>query len=246
MAARGKRKITMAVIIIVLVILLGIGVTIFADKVFAVSEITIEGSDKYTYDELYNYIFADRNDKNTLLFAYTDKKAPAIEIPFIAKVSIDVQWPDRIAVTVYEKSIVGYVNYKGTNMYFDKDGVIVESSAERFADVPEVDGLNYDSIVMYDKLKVPDEAIFGRLNDFSQYLKKYEIPADKINITNVNEFSVKIDNVNVLLGKYDNLMPDKLYELKCMIPEFTGLSGTLHLEDYDGKQNDILFKEEKN
>lgn len=245
MASRGKRKKTIVIVFIVLIILLGAGGAVFARKVFTVREITIEGSDKYTYDELYNYIFADRNDKNTLLFMYTDKKAPAIEIPFIAKVSVDVQWPDKIAVTVYEKSIVGYVNYKGSNMYFDKDGVIVESSAERFAEVPEVEGLNYDYIVMYDKLDVPDDGIFNRLNDFSQYLKKYEIPVDKIKIINDNEFSVRIDDVNVLLGNYDNSMPDKLYELKCMIPEFEGLSGTLHLEDYDGTQDDIFFKEDK-
>lgn len=242
MAGRRKRKKPTAVIIIVLILILGIAGTMFVNKMFTVREITIEGSDKYTYDELYRYIFADRNDKNTLLFKFTDRKAPDIEIPFIAKVSMEVQWPDKIAVTVYEKSIVGYVKYKGTNMYFDKDGVIVESSVERFADVPEVDGLNYTSIVMYNKLDVPDESIFSTLNNFSQYLEKYGIPIDVINIINDKEISVKIDNVNVLLGNYDNSMPDKLYELKCMIPEFTGLKGTLHLEDYDGTAKDVIFK----
>ncbi len=245
MAARRKKKKTVAVILAVLILLLGAGAVVFVNKAFAVREITIEGSDKYSYDELYSYIFADRNDRNTLFFKYTDRKAPAIEIPFIAKVSMDVQWPDKIAVTVYEKSIVGYVVYKGTNMYFDKDGVIVECSNERFADVPEIEGLNYDTIVMYDKLEVPDKDIFNTLNNFSQYLEKYQIPADVISVIDDNKLSVKVDDVTVLLGNYDNSMPDKLYKLKCMMPKFDGLKGTLHLEDYDGTVQDVYFKEEQ-
>ena len=244
--ASGRKKRNPAVLVIfILALLLAGGTAVFVNKVFAVKQITIEGSDKYTYDELYNYIFADRNDKNTLLFMYTDKKAPEPEIPFIAKVIMDVKWPDTISVTVYEKGIVGYVNYKGSNMYFDKDGVVVESSTEKFADVPMVDGLDFDTIVMHDKLDVPDDSIFSTLNDFSQYLEKYEIPVDVIKVVKNSELSVKIEDVSVILGKYDNSMPDKLYELKCMMPQFTGLKGTLHLEDYNSSTKDVFFKNEE-
>ena len=243
--ASGRNKKTIAIVVTVFVLLAVAGGFIFVNKVFAVKQINIEGSDKYTYDELYEYIFKDRNDKNTLLFKYTDKKAPKPEIPFIAKTVMDVRWPDTINITVYEKSIVGYVTYKGTNMYFDKDGMIVECSTEEFADVPRVCGLDFDRIVMYEKLDVPDDSVFGMINDFRQYLEKYSIPVDMINILENNEFSVKIDNVNVLLGAYDNTMPDKLYELKCMMSEFDGLKGTLHMENYDGSTKNIIFKNEQ-
>lgn len=73
-------------------------------KYFRIKEINISGSDKYTYEELYNYIFKDRNDKNMILFKYTDKKAPKPEIPFIAKTVIDIKWPSTINITVYEKA----------------------------------------------------------------------------------------------------------------------------------------------
>ena len=163
MAARRKKKKTVAVILAVLILLLGAGAVVFVNKAFAVREITIEGSDKYSYDELYSYIFVDRNDRNTLFFKYTDRKAPAIEIPFIAKVSMDVQWPDKISVTVYEKSIVGYVVYKGTNMYFDKDGIVVESSTEEYENVPEIDGLKFDSIVLNAKLDTGNPEVYNTI-----------------------------------------------------------------------------------
>lgn len=39
-----------------------------------------------------------------ILFKYTDKKAPKLEIPFIAKTVIDIKWPSTINITVYEKA----------------------------------------------------------------------------------------------------------------------------------------------
>lgn len=80
-----------------------------------------------------------------ILFKYTDKKAPKLEIPFIAKTVIDIKWPSTINITVYEKSIIGYVYYYGSYMYFDKDGTVVESSYELLDGIPEIKGTHLQS-----------------------------------------------------------------------------------------------------
>ena len=46
-------------------------------------------------------------------------------------------------ITVYEKAVIGYIRYMGCNMYFDKDGIVVESSTETFEKVPEIIGLKF-------------------------------------------------------------------------------------------------------
>ena len=43
---------------------------------------------------------------------------------------IDFDGPFAVSITVYEKNVVGYVDYMSSHMYFDKDGIIVESSSE--------------------------------------------------------------------------------------------------------------------
>ena len=43
-------------------------------------------------------------------------------------------------IIVYEKSMVGYVSYMNSNLYFDKDGIIVESTSEILPGNTEVDG----------------------------------------------------------------------------------------------------------
>ena len=107
---RRKSKAGLIALVVVLVVILALaGVAYIGYKQFKIEKITIEGSDKYTYDELYEYIFADRNDKNILLFKFTDSRNEMPDIPFISKVAIEVKGSNTLEITVYEKSIVGYV-----------------------------------------------------------------------------------------------------------------------------------------
>ena len=44
--------------------------------------------------------------------------------------------PSRAEIIVYEKSVVGYVSYMSSYMYFDKDGIIVESASKKLLAFP--------------------------------------------------------------------------------------------------------------
>ena len=169
---RTHRGLRIAIVVFIIIAVIAAAVFAAARYVFKVKEINITGSDRYSYDELYKYIFADRNADNTILFSHTNKKAGKPDIPFIAKTDISVKWPDTINITVYDKSLVGYVEYKGTNMYFDKDGVVVDSSPDVFEDVPKITGLKFKTIVINDKLDVEDPAIFGTISDVKQYISQ--------------------------------------------------------------------------
>ncbi len=216
-------------------------VVFFIKFQFKITEINITGSDKYTYDELYAYIFSDRNDSNMLLFIRSHKKAPDIEIPFIAKVNIETDWPGTINITVYEKSMIGYVLYQGTCMYFDKDGVIVESSGEVLDGIPEVEGLDYSSIVLYSTLDVSHPEIFPSIMNLKQYLDKYGIKTDKIRVLDDMGLSVEVGEITVLLGNDDENMSRKIYELTCMMPELDGKKGILDMEDYNENSQYIIL-----
>ncbi len=240
---RTHKGLKIAVIVLIVIALMAAAAFAAARRVFKVKEINITGSDRYSYDELYKYIFANRNADNTILFSYTNKKAGTPDIPFIAKTDISVKWPDTINITVYDKSLVGYVEYKGTNMYFDKDGVVVDSSSDVFDDVPKVTGLQFKTIVINHKLDVEDPGIFGTISDIKQYISKYKLTIDSLNIEQDGTLSVDIGGVKALLGNNDNLMPDKIYELSCMADSIKDLKGVLHLEKYDGNSQNIILKE---
>lgn len=218
-------------------------VFLFITYKYKITNITITGSDKYTYEQLYEYVFENRNDENILWFRYTDGKAPKPNIPFISQVDYTIKMPGTIEVTVYEKSIVGYVEYKDSKMYFDKDGTVVESSTELLDGVVKVEGLDFYSIVVHEKLQVADMDIFPVLNDLTQYFSKYGITVDSVKVGEDNSISATVGGVKVLLGQNDDNMADKVYELGCMLDGLKGLKGTLYLDKFDKNTSNVIFKE---
>ena len=245
MVRRRRRKpVNIAGIVIAVVLLLGlVGFVFFLYNNFKITTITISGSDKYTYEELYEYIFEDRDDRNVLLYKITDRRNSMPEIPFISKVVVEVKDSHTLEITVYEKSVVGYVSYKGTNMYFDKDGVVVEASTEILPGVPMVTGLDFDHIVMHEKLIVGDDTVFETLLNVTQYLDKYHIPINGIYVGEDSSIDVVIDDVAVKPGKDSYDMGIKIFELSCMLSELAGRKGTLHMEEYVEGQEYITFIE---
>ena len=141
-----------------------------------------------------------------------------------------------IKITIYEKKIIGYVTYMGSNMYFDKDGTMVESSTEVLENIPKVTGLEFDSIVLYEPLPVGDGEVFDLILDVTQTLQKYSIGVDKIYITDNKEVSVYIGDVKVELGKNENMV-EKISSLNDIITtsNFDGqtLSGVLDMKVYN-------------
>jgi cell division protein FtsQ len=241
---KRRKKINMWIPAIILVLAGAIaGMMLFVKFQFRITKINITGSDKYTYDELYSYIFKDRNDSNMLLFKRSHKKAPEIKIPFIAKVTIETDWPGTLNITVYEKSMIGYVLYQGAYMYFDKDGVVVESSGELVSGIPKVEGLDYSSIVLYNTLDVSDESVFPSIMNLKQYLDKYEIGIEEIRVSEDTKFSIDIGEITVLLGHDDDNMSKKIFELSCMLGELEGKRGTLDMEEYTEDSQYIILTE---
>ena len=205
---------------------------------FRVTGITYEGSRHYNDEELNQYIFGS-SSPNALFYTLFGKKDK--QIPFVQKYDVEVEWPNKMNVIVYEKAIVGYINYMGCNMYFDKDGIVVESSSAEYSQVPEIEGLKFTSIVLGSKLEVGNDSIFTDILDMTQAFDKYGIDIDKIYFDSQYNVTLYMGNVKVLLGEADD-STDKLYALKRMQDKIADLSGTLYLSEYDGSDSSIIFK----
>lgn len=229
-------------IIFMLVIVVLAGISIAIAVVFKANTIEYVGCEHYSDEELTSNIFKKKG-ANTLIYYLYEKNNP-VEMPFIQKYDVEIIWPNKMYITVYEKPVVGFVSYMGCNMYFDKDGTVVESSTEKLDKVPQVTGLDFKSIVLNSKLQVGDQTVFSKILELTQSFDKYEIKVDKIYFDNVNEVTLYMENVKVLLGECDDIV-DKLYELKQISASLTGLKGTLHLENYTEDSNSVIFKQEK-
>ena len=236
MSKKSKIVIFISVTLILILVILVLAVQRIDDN-----DIFIEGNKKCTKEEMIEYIFDSKWDRNPFVLFYNTRFRETKEIPFVDTYEVEILSLDSVRVTVYEKKMIGYVTYMGTNMYFDKDGMVVENSMEVIDGIPPVIGLEFDRIVLNEKLPVEDEEVFDVVLDTTQALDKYEIRVDKIYISEDNEVTLFKENIEVMLGKNKDIN-DKVRSLDDMMPKLEGLNGTLDIREYNENNTGYTFK----
>ena len=194
--------------------------------------ISVEGSEFYSEEEIIDFIFETPAERNFLYAWLNNRFGERKSIPFVAGYMLEFAGVHEVKVTVYEKRVIGYIEYMGSNMYFDQDGTIVESSSEKREGVPLITGLQFDYIVLYKPLPVEDDTTFTQILNLTQLIARYDIDVDRIYFDSRMNATLHIGNIRVLLGSNEN-MEYKIAELDGMLPQLSGLSGVLHLENYD-------------
>ncbi len=133
---------------------------------------------------------------------------------------------------VYEKSVVGYVSYMGSYLYFAKDGMVVESFSARLEGIPWITGLKFGHIALHQPLPVENSRVFDEILTLTQMLTTHEITVDEIHYDTHADASLTIGQVRATPGSTDQ-MNGKISELKDQLPVLEGLSGTLYLDTYN-------------
>ena len=198
----------------------------------SITKVEVTGNQKYTSEEITELLFPDKLSRNTLFCFMRNRLKEHIQIPFVEDYDIIFKGPRQVEVILYEKSVVGYVSYMSSYMYFDKDGIIVESANEALPGVPLVTGLKFGQIVLYQKLPLDKEEIFQEILNLTQILSIYHMLVDRIQFGEYGEITLYLGEIEVLMGTGGNLN-SKFSELNDMLPHLEGRSGILHLEDYD-------------
>ena len=226
-----------ALLVVALLVLAGFG----AVSLFKIRRVEITGNSFYSAQEIQDRIITDRYTENSLYLYLKYKYFNKEEIPFIDKIEVSLQDPGSVKIRVYEKSVIGYVTYMGANFYFDKDGVVVESSADVKNGIPCISGVKFSSLALYQKLSVEDDKIFSRILNITQLLKKYELTPDKIEFGSDLTLNLYFADVKVALGSSSDL-EDKMGRLHDLYADLEGLSGTLHMENYTADSKFISFE----
>lgn len=202
--------------------------------------LTFTGSSRYTDKELEEFFFEKDWDKNPIGFLFRNKFGEKIEIPFVETYDFEMLTLDSYKITFYEKSVVGYIKYMGGNMYFDKDGIVVESSSKVLEDVPLITGIDFDYIILHQKLPVENDKIFTILLEITQLIDKYKIASDKIYISEDHSVFIYVGKVKIALGQDDD-MSEKVKALADILPNMVDEEGTLDMKEYN-KSGVYTFK----
>ncbi|MGN0307863.1 MAG: cell division protein FtsQ/DivIB [Lachnospiraceae bacterium] len=231
-------------LIVFLLILLLAGICTVVITKYRVRTIIVEGNIHYTNEEIIAQVINSRLEENSLYLSVKYRDKDISGIPFIEKMKVNILSADTIKIIVYEKSVAGYIEYLGKYMYFDKDGIVVETSDVKTDGITQITGLNFDYVILHEKLPVEDEAIFQSILDITQLLEKYGIAADKIYFDQNGEMTLYFGGIRVRLGDDSNI-DDKMVRLKSILPELEGEKGVLRMENYTQSSKNITFNKDE-
>ena len=216
---------------------------IFLTSYYKVTEVEVTGNEHYSKEEIQEMIVKGGLSENSLFLALKYHNREISDVPFIESMSVEVVSSHSIKITVYEKALAGCVEYLGKYMYFDREGIVVESASETTPGIPQITGMSYGYIILYEKLPVEDEEIFKEILSMTQLLEKYEIDADKIHFDKAGNMTLYFEEAKVALGTKENI-DQKVMQLSHILPELEGKSGVLHMEDYEEGTKRVSFKPE--
>lgn len=237
-----RRKLRIALVTVITALTLA-GAAAWALDYYHVETVYVEGNLHYTSEEIIEMVTSEYLGDNSLYLSLKYKTRGIEGIPFIQSMDVKVMDPNTIKIVVYEKAIAGYVEYLDGFMYFDNEGIVVEASEARTIGIPEITGIGFDHVVLYEPLPVENQDIFRDILNMTQMLSKYEIVADQIYFDSSYEMTLYFGDVRAKLGSDDN-MEEKIARLKQILPSAEGKKGVFRMENYTGSGANVSFEQD--
>jgi len=239
-----KKKIIILVILGLLLVAILVGAGWYLTEKYTVTTVYVEGNVHYSQEDIQDMVMTGPLGNNSLYLSLKYKNKEIKNVPFVDSMSVQILAPDKIRIFVYEKALAGFVKFMNSNMYFDKDGYVVESSQIITRGIPEISGLSFESVTLGQKLPVEDDKVFERIMSLTNLLNKYQLYPDRILFQQNGQEVLYFGSVRVALGEHVK-MEEKLMNLPQFLEKLQGKGGILHLENYTGNNESIQFELDK-
>lgn len=210
---------------------------------YEIKNVYVDGNIHYSDEQIKDIVMNERFGHNSFYLSLKYRNKSINDVPFVEKMDVKVEAPDTIRVLVYEKTLAGFIEYLGRYIYFDKDGIVVESSLMKTMGVPEVIGVDFDYVVVHEKLPVKDESLFQNVLNVTKLMTKYGFDAEKMYFKSNGDIVLYKDDIIIALGSFENL-DIKIMNLPSIVGKLEGRKGTLRMENYTEDTKKVSFEPE--
>lgn len=231
-----KKKVLLTILII-LVVMCG---AVFL--LFPLKEVKVTGCDMSSEEAVVETVKNMAPMNNTLLLYLKIKFKGIDDIPFVSKVNISFDGRNKVVVDVYEKSTAGCFEYMEHYIYFDKNGIVLDTSDKKKDTVPCIRGLEFENWERGEKLPLEDKKKFDIILKITQLIEKYELGIDEILFTKDSEIVVMCNGIEVQLGDGSNISV-QLMNLKSILESLGNKKGVLYMKDFNSSESTATFKE---
>ncbi|MBR2582595.1 MAG: FtsQ-type POTRA domain-containing protein [Oscillospiraceae bacterium] len=151
---------TFAVVVIAIVFLMSVFLRI--------SDISVEGNEHYTDDEIINAIDIEQGDNLFFFDRFAAISRVFAKLPYVEEVSLERQLPNKVIITVRECKALAYISVGDENWTIDRSCKVLGKATEsELGALIRVEGLNPGTLLIGERLTSADgdESIITFISD---------------------------------------------------------------------------------
>ncbi|MDD7113195.1 MAG: FtsQ-type POTRA domain-containing protein [Lachnospiraceae bacterium] len=233
---RKQKKYNKAIFFLCLIAVLGIGIY-FLITDFSIQNIEVKGNTTYTDAEIINAVKSQDYVDNTLVMIAQNQVFGQTYLPFIENISMGYDKSHTLKIKVKEKLRAGVFEYMNKNVYFNSEGIALESRNQLFDGVPVVTGVSFNKMVLGKKIPV-DGDYFDTIMNITKKISTYGLEISEIHFENE-------DDITLVSGKYQIYLGSSLY-LDGKMSKIAGILSAVSKEHKKGVIDMHLYTDEKN
>ena len=219
-----------ALLIFVLVFFLG----------FRVTSVQVEGNSFYTDDQIKNMVINVPLAKNSILAGFINTEKSTKDASMIDSIRISRINRNTLLLQVEEKQMIGYIEFQGQCVNFDRQGIIQIITDAPLENVPKIEGTDVKEAVQGERLSGISRTKLNTILSVGKMLEKMENKPDRLGFNELNQLVMYYGDIEVRLGDDEN-MDEKINRLVGILPELEGMSGILHLENTTEDSESVVF-----
>ena len=207
---------------------------------FRVTSVQVGGNSFYTDDEIKNMVTNVPLAKNSILAGFINTEKSTNEAAKNDSIKISRINRNTLLLQVEEKQIIGYIEYQGQCLNFDRQGIIQIITDEPMENVPKIEGIDVKEAVQGERLSGISRTKLNTILSVGKMLEKMENKPDRLEFNDLNQLVMYYGDIEVRLGDDEN-MDEKINRLVGILPELEGMSGILHLENTTEDSESVVF-----
>ena len=191
------------IIRLIILLILASAVVVFI-TCFKLENVEIRPGSHYTEEEIRQRLFTKKTDNYTVFFVFRINKLDVPKLTFVEKVDVEMTDRNSVIIEVHDKAITGCIEHMGSYVYFDREGIAVDSSTQRLEGIPLVKGVEFGGYTQGKPIDLGRSGVFDTLLEIIMLLGKNKLAADDITFGIRDDVTLHIGGHEILLGISEN------------------------------------------
>jgi len=224
------RRITIKIAIAATGVLL-VAVAVLFSGIFAIGEISVVGNYSIADDEILARAAISRG-QNILGIPVGASVREIESHPFVQNVRILRDYPDRVVISIIERTPIAYTRFFNTYLLIDASGMVLETAPSPRRSLPGIIGLDIAGFTVGEYLDLACLRVFDSIIGLSRYFSRHYFD-EVLMVDAANPLAIRIytSNLTIFFGSMDNA-DRKIQDIAAIIAEMPiEATGAIHIDD---------------